>query len=84
VPLAESKKFLYAASLSRNACCNTTAETSARNAFCGFFFASVIRRFDRIVPGIQPPPASYGAFRAASAWLYTHRAHPNALVSAMR
>jgi len=46
-PFNEAKKFLYAASTSRKACCRTTDDTSASQERSGVFFARVINRWDR-------------------------------------
>lgn len=74
--MTEAKKFRYAVFRSASACCNTTEDTSPSHARSGVAFAAV-SRFDNSASLIRSP-FSNAALRAASASLYTTRAHPNA------
>ena len=83
VPFTEAKKFRYAVFASANACCSTTADTSARQARSGVRFAAV-NAFDSAASVGYGAPASRAARRAAIASLNTTRAHPNARANARR
>jgi hypothetical protein len=67
---------------SANACCNTTAETSAGHARSGARFAAV-SAFDRAASVRYGVPFSCAARRAATASLNTTRAQPNAFANAI-
>ncbi|WFE59776.1 hypothetical protein [Micromonospora sp. WMMD712] len=83
LPDNELKKLRYAVFRSANACCNTTADTSASQARCGVSFASVITRRDNSPSGTYASPASRACWRRRSPSLNTTRAHPNAFANAI-
>ena len=83
MPFTEAKKFRYAVFASANACCSTTAETSASHARSGVRFAAVNALGSAPSVGYGAP-ASRAARLAAMASLNTTRAHPNARASAIR
>ena len=68
---------------SANACCSTTADTSASHARSGVRFAAV-SALDNAASVGYGTPASCAARRAATASLNTTRAHPNARANACR
>src|SRR5690606_15563764 len=81
LPDRESKKFRYAWSRSRRACCMTPTGASASQARSGVFFAWVMSCLDRSPDFGNGSPALCASCRACNPSLYTTRAHPNVLAS---